>query len=67
MIEIIQFELSFNSRTSQLKLPAGVILKRSDKQKQGKIFKIKIFYEKILQVFCVIYLLLISYLCRRST
>ncbi|KAL6261277.1 hypothetical protein P5V15_008799 [Pogonomyrmex californicus] len=28
-----------SSRTSQLKLPVGVILKRSDKQKQGEAFK----------------------------
>lgn len=34
--------ISFSSRTTQLKLPAGVVLKRSDKQKQGKVFKTKI-------------------------
>lgn len=32
-----KLKLSFSSRPSQLKLLAGVVVKRSDKQKQGKI------------------------------
>lgn len=32
-----------SSRSSQLKLPAGVVLKRPDKQKQGENFKINLY------------------------